>query len=146
MQFYPQISGIFFDQQSSRAQDLDFYITIRDYARKRITNPLVVDNPGTLCDETYFSHAVSDVICVFAGFEGFDNLLHAESLKKEWPTQLAALTYEIGTVQEMRRVLSESVVKRIDYLYISDAVKGDNPWGRLPAYWDEEVEAVRQAN
>ena len=50
VELYPQISGFFFDQQSSEARDVAFYSAIRDYARQKIKDALVIDNPGA-CDE-----------------------------------------------------------------------------------------------
>ena len=46
----------------------------------------------------------------------------------------------------MRQVIRDAIIKRIGYLYISNAPKGDNPWAELPAYWDDEVEAVEAVN
>ena len=35
--------------------------------------------------------------------------------------------------------------QRIGYCFITDATQ-PNPWDRLPGYWGEEVEAVREVN
>jgi len=146
VEFYPQISGFFFDQQSTEARDVAFYAQIRDYARQKIKNALVINNPGAMCDESYFARGVSDVTCVFASFEGFNQLSPPAQFWQYNPSRFAALPYQITDAKAMREIVSDAIIKRIGYLYISDAPKGGNPWAQLPMYWDEEVEAVNHAN
>ena len=72
--FYPSVAGFFFDQQSVNVNDVGYYLELRDYARSKIKDKqaLIVTNPGTTCDELYFAKEVSDVTCLFASFQGFD--------------------------------------------------------------------------
>jgi hypothetical protein len=146
--FYPSIAGFFFDQQSVDAHDVSYYLELRDYARSKIKGKeaFVVTNPGTTCDEEYFAKAVSDVTCLFASFKGFDEFNPPVLLKRYSPSRFAALPYQIPDSKAMRQVLKDAVSKRIGYLYVSDAPSGNNPWGKLPTYWDDEIEAVRHAN
>jgi hypothetical protein len=146
--FYPTIVGFFFDQQSVDVRDVGYYLELRDYARSKIKGKeaFVVTNPGTTCDEDYFAKEVSDVTCIFAGFKGFDEFNPPVLLKRYIPSRFAALPYQIPDSKTMCQVLKEAVAKRIGYVYVSDAPSGVNPWGKLPAYWDDEVEAVRHAN
>jgi Spherulation-specific family 4 len=146
VEFYPQISGFFFDQQSAEVQGVPFYTVTRDYARQKIKDALVINNPGTLCDEAYFAQAVSDVTCIFSYFESFNQLSLPAPLWQYKPSRFAALTYQIPDAKAMRQVINDAINKRIGYLYISDVPKGPNPWAQLPVYWDEEVEAVNRAN
>ena len=46
---------------------------------------------------------------------------------------------------KMKQYVQGMIAKRVGYCYITDG-KLPNPWSRLPRYWDEEVEAVRQVN
>jgi hypothetical protein len=146
VEFYPQIIGFFFDQQSTRAADLPYYLKARDYARKKVKNAFIITNPGVLCDEEYFAQAASDVTCIFANFEGFDQLSPPVPLKQYSPSRFAALAYQIKDVKAMHQVISDALVKRIGFLYISDSPKGNNPWAQLPSYWEDEVEAVSRVN
>jgi hypothetical protein len=143
---YPQINGFFLDQQSIDARDVVFYTEIRNDARQKIKDALVINNPGAICDVSYFARGVSDVTCIFATFEGFDQLSPPAQFWQYNPSRFAALPYQITDAKTMRLVISDALVKRIGYLYISDAAKGSNPWAQLPAYWDEEVEAVETVN
>jgi len=146
VEFYPQINGFFFDQQSTEARDVTFYTVIRDYARQKVKDALVINNPGALCDEIYFAQAVSDVTCIFASFEGFNQLRPPPPLWQYNPSRFAALTYQISDAKAMRQVINDAINKHIGYLYVSDVPKGSNPWAQLPVYWDEEIEAVNRAN
>jgi hypothetical protein len=146
VEFYPQINGFFFDHQSTEARDVAFYTVIRDHARQKIKDALVINNPGAICDETYFAQAVSDVTCIFASFQGFNQLSPPAPLWQYNTSRFAALTYQISDAKAMRQVINDAMNKRIGYLYISDVPKGSNPWAQLPVYWDEEVEAVNRAN
>jgi hypothetical protein len=146
--FYPSVAGFFFDQQSVDVNDVGYYLELRDYARSKIKGKqaFVVTNPGTTCDEEYFAKAVSDVTCLFASFKGFDEFNPSVLLKRYSPSRFAALPYQIPDSKTMRQVLKEAVTKRIGYVFVSDAPNGGNPWGKLPTYWDDEVEAVRHAH
>jgi hypothetical protein len=145
VELYPAIQGFFFDQQSPQAQHVDFYIKLNEYARHKVKDALVVENPGTTCDLEYFTRAVSDITCIFASFEGFDQFSPPIIPKRLDSSRIAALLYQIPDARAMRQALKEAAFKGISYIYISDAEKGGNPWGKLPAYWDDEVEALSQA-
>jgi hypothetical protein len=45
----------------------------------------------------------------------------------------------------MRDLVRLAVRGRIGSIYITDQ-DGPNPWGRLPRYWEAEVEAVHRVN
>ena len=99
----------------------------------KIKDALVINNPGTMCDENYFARSVSDVTCIFAGFEGLDQLKPPLSLRQYSPSRFAALAYQIPDAKAMRQAIKDAIIKRIGYLYISNSPKGDNPWAELPS-------------
>jgi hypothetical protein len=141
IRFYPQVRGFFFDQQPSSSRDAARYEELRDFVRLRLRDPLVITNPGVPCDEAYLARAVSNVTCVFVNFQGFNQFELPAQLKAYDPSRFAAMPYNIPDVETMRAVVKEAIIKRIGYLYISDA-KPTNPWDKLPAYWEDEVEAI----
>jgi hypothetical protein len=143
VRFYPQIRGFFFDQQPSEAQHTPYYAELRDYAKRRLNNPLLITNPGVPCDHTYLAEAISDVTCVFANFQGFDQFQLPAPLRAFDSSHFAALPYNIPDAETMRAMVDDAIIKRIGYIYISD-VQPPNQWGRLPSYWEAEVEAVSQ--
>ncbi len=141
IRLYPQIRGFFFDQQSRDRQHAAKFVELRDYAKQKLRDALVITNPGVSCDEAYFAQGVSDLTCVFVNFEGFDRFELPAPLKAYDPARFAAMPYNIPDVQAMRTALKDAIIKRIGYIYISDA-KPPVLWGRLPAYWEAEVDAV----
>jgi Spherulation-specific family 4 len=141
IRFYPQIRGFFFDQQPRERHDAGHFAELRDYVKRKIRDPLVITNPGVPCDEAYLAQAVSNVTCIFVNFQGFDQFDLPATLHAYGPSRFAATPYNIPDVETMRKVVKEAIIKRIGYLYISDA-KPPNHWGKLPAYWEAEVEAI----
>src|SRR5262249_7589111 len=134
--FYPQIRGFFFDQQPGESRYVAQFIELRDYAKRKLRDPVVITNPGVPCDEAYLAQGVSNLTCVFLNYQGFDRFELPAALKGYDPSRFAAMPYDIPDVQTMRNFVRDAILKRIGYIYISDA-KLPNPWGRLPAYWEE---------
>ena len=106
----------------------------------------MINNPGAMCDESYFARGVSDVTSIFASFEGFNQLSPPAQFWQYNLSRFAALPHQVTDAKAMREIVSDAIIKRIGYLYISDAPKGSNPWAQLPVYWDDELEAVIRAN
>jgi len=141
VRLYPQIRGFFFDQQSREGHDAPQYAELRAYVAGKLRDPLVITNPGIPCDEAYLAQAIANVTCVFVNDQGFDQFELPAPLKVYEASRYAALPYNISNVDAMRAVVKDAIIKRIGYLYISDAKK-PNQWGKLPSYWEAEVEAV----
>ncbi len=141
--FYPQINGFFFDQQAFAGSSAEYYAKLRDHARKRIKDALIVTNPGALCDEEYFARGVADLICIFANFQGFFEFEPPAPIKQFGPTRIAALVNNIPDAATMQKVVKAAVDKHIGYLYVGDAPQAaGNPYEKLPAYWDQLVEEL----
>jgi len=141
VQFYPQIRGFFFDQQPREGRDAVHFAELRDYVKRKIRDPLVITNPGVPCDEAYLAQAVSNVTCVFVNYQGFEQFELPATLKAYDPSRFAAMPYNISDVETMQRVVKDAIIKRIGYLFVSDA-KPPNQWGKLPDYWEAEVDTV----
>ncbi len=142
LEFYPSIRGIFFDEQASGADRVDHYAALYAYVRQEKKLDLVVANPGVNCDEAYVSRPAADAVCLFEHHTGFDAHRPPAWTSKYGPERFAILPYASATVDEMRRRLAASVERRFGWIYVTDA-SGENPWNRLPAYWDELVDAAR---
>jgi len=146
LDLYPQVRGVFFDQQSPQAKDLEYYLSLRDYSREKLSNrqALVITNPGTPCAEDYFARSAADTICIFSNPEGFEELELGLLQDRYPPSCFAALAYNIPGAEAMQALVHAAWEKGIGLIYISDAQNPSNPWSRLPAYWEEEVQAVAQ--
>ncbi len=139
--FYPRIRGFFFDQQPRDGQSVVRFARLRDYVKRKLSDPVLITNPGVPCDEAYLAQDVSNVTCVFVNFQGFDRFELPEVYKPYDASRFAAMPYDIPDAKTMRQFVRDAIVKRIGYIYVSDA-KQPNPWAKLPAYWEEEVDAI----
>lgn len=146
LQLYPgSVRGIFFDEQASGADKVDYYASLRTHVREKAKLGLVVSNPGTICDEAYFTKPATDTACLFEGPKRFDSLVFPKWLLPLPAERTAVLSYKIASVDELRDLVALAAKRKVGYLYVTDAA-GDNPWDRLPKYWDEEVAAIEAVN
>jgi hypothetical protein len=113
IEFYPEIHGYFLDQQSTDARDLDYYLKLRDHARTKINDAIVINGPGTTCDEAYFLRSAADVFCIFDRFESFKAIIPLEFLKQHEPPTLAALCYRIPTATPKRETVQAAISRAI---------------------------------
>jgi serine/threonine protein kinase len=144
VRYYPDVQGIFFDEQRSAADRVDYYAALYRHAREHGLG-LVINNPGTKCAEDYLKRPAADVVCVAESAKDFREF-RPPSWAGGYPAgRFAALICGTGDPARMREYVLGMADKRVGYGYVTDGA-GDNPWGRLPRYWDEEVEAVRRVN
>jgi serine/threonine protein kinase len=143
--FYPGIAGIFFDEQESKADQVLYYAALYEYVRKDRGLSLVVTNPGTECAEEYVARPASDVVCLVEAAKGLSAYRPPAWTGRYPADRFAALLCKTGTPEQMKQVVQEMRANNIGYCFITDAEE-HNPWGRLPRYWEAELEAVRQAN
>jgi hypothetical protein len=138
---YPGIGGFFLDQQPTDARFAAYFADIAAHARNGVRDAMVIGNPGVPCDESFLARGAADTVCIFAKPDGFDAFELPGNLKGYDPSHLAALVYQVPDARAMRGLLKDAIIKRIGYFYVTDG-RSPNPWGRVPAYWDDEVEAV----
>ncbi len=145
LKFYPEIQGVHFDEQSSHVKDVDYYAELYRYVRKCIPDALVLNNPGTVCAAEYLARPAADAVCLFERDRAFDEFRPPAWASRFPASRFCVQSYHVDSEAEMKRALRRAVQLRVGYVYITDDV-GPNPYDRLPAYWDAEVEAVRQVN
>jgi hypothetical protein len=145
VRLYPRIQGIFFDLQPSAPEHVGYYKALAAFVRTQVSRALVITNPGTDSAEEYAAEGAADVICVFENFQGFGDFRSARWMQKYPPNRFAALPYRVPNATQMRETVDHAVANQIGYLYVTDA-EGENPWARLPTYWEDEVEVVRALN
>jgi tRNA A-37 threonylcarbamoyl transferase component Bud32 len=142
---YPGVQGIFFDEQASGADRVDYYAALYEHARKERDLTLVVNNPGTSCAEEYLARPAADVVCLVESTKEFGLFKPPGWAADYLASRFDATLYKITDLGRMRRYVRAMAEKRVGYCYLTD--KGlPNPWDRLPGYWEEELAAVREAN
>ena len=116
------------------------FVELRDYVKQKLHDPLVITNPGfpaTCVSRT--GRLERDLR--FCQLPGIRTIRAPATLQAYDPSRFAAMPYNISNVETMQRMVKDAIIKRIGYLYVSDA-KPPNLWGKLPAYWEAEVDAV----
>ncbi|MFO0889188.1 MAG: spherulation-specific family 4 protein [Isosphaeraceae bacterium] len=146
IKFYPRVRGFFFDQQSPLDREVEYYVALREHARRRMKDALIITNPGSICEKAYFARGVSDAICVFANPQGFRQFEPPAPLPPFGDTRIAALVTNILDEAAMRTVVRDAIAKGIRYLYVGDSPPAPNPYAHLPAYWDQLVKEVASRN
>ena len=145
VRFYPDIRGIFLDAQASAAEHVDLYAALRTSVRRKIKEAVLITNPGTICAEDYFARSAMDVAIVFENHEGFATFELPPWARSYQARQFAAIPYSVRTEGQMKEAAQQAYMKGIGCFYVTDGAL-PNPWGRLPLYWDAEVDAVRRVN
>jgi hypothetical protein len=144
VRLYPQVRGLFLDEQASGAGQAVYYAALYGHARGRKFR-LVITNPGTVCAEAYLARPATDVACLFESGEGFAGFRPPDWAARYGAGRFAALAYKVKEAAQMRKYLDAAAKSGIGLVYVTDGA-GANPWGRLPAYWDAEVAAAKRLN
>ncbi len=145
LQFYPEIGGIFFDAQPSEAQHADLYASMRALVKAKRPDSLIITNPGIVCAEPYLEKPATDVAILFENQQGFNDFALPSWAGRYQASRIAAIPYALETPEQMKEAVRQAVLKGIGYLYVTDGT-GPNPWGHLPRYWKEEVDALERIN
>ncbi len=133
------VDGIFLDEVSADVTGISYYRELAAYIRAE-PGALVALNPGTFPAEEYA--LVGDVMLVFEG--SYSSYLSMET--PAWAANYPAskfwhVVYDAPTAQEMKEAVRLSRHRNSKQLYVTDGGL-PNPYGRLPAYWLEEVSEV----
>jgi hypothetical protein len=145
LELYPEIQGIFFDEQPSQATNAATVGGCFAYARSKLgRSALLVTNPGVACAREYLGGENGPVACLFEHEKGFESYRPPDWANPLGAGQFAVLGYHVATKDQMRMFMRDAVGKLAANVYVTDAtIANGNPWDRLPTYWDDEVnEAV----
>jgi hypothetical protein len=139
---YPQLQGIFIDEQTSSAAHVPYYRALYRHVKAARPRDRVVTNPGTITERDYLTAPATDLICLFENKTGFDEYQPPSWLTPQYRSRAAALCYNIPDAAGMRRSLDLAVSRHFGWVYVTDA-SGVNPWDRLPTYWEAELDAIQ---
>lgn len=131
------VDGIFFDEAASGAELVGHYRALARAARGDGAR-LIVLNPGVPPAPGYFD--LADVVVTFEGnYEAYRAAMRDEpaSLGGQPRDRVAHLVYGATRAQALNALEGSEA----GYLYATSGAL-PNPWRTLPAYLDEEVEAL----
>lgn len=145
LRFYPELDGIYFDQQATDPEFVPYYRELSEFVRDRRSKALVVNNPGAVCSENYFAPDIADAF----------NLVETGTTSAEFPpaglagrfpeVRFAANIYSAESPQAMQRTVEAALAAGIADIYVTDDGEPD-PWDTLPGYWEKLVELVGRIN
>ncbi len=131
------VDGIFFDEASADGALLPYYRAASRQARGD-SGRVVVLNPGVPPAAGYFD--VADVVVTFEGtYAGYASAMAAtpDWLRRIAPDRVAHLVYDATRAEALDAVADATA----GYVYVTSGAM-PNPWRSLPAYLDEEEEAL----
>jgi hypothetical protein len=132
--FYPQVQGIFFDEQSNDPADVAHYQTLSQYA-KSVGLSYTVGNPGTGVPAAYVGALDTMLIYESDGVPTISSLAQWSSYA---PGNFGIIPYKVSTV-------SSTFVKQarqyVGYVYLQNDDL-PNPWDSLPSYFASLLAAL----
>lgn len=149
-QFYPgEIDGIFLDELSSQNAALGFYKDVTDPIKAAHPQWEIIGNAGIFpVDPNYFDLLTTVVTHEEASApSGSSPQNNTDWLTAADPGRQARLFYNVSSEQAMFNLLEQSA--KAKYVYFTDddvvnslGINDNNPWDRLPSYWNAEALAV----
>jgi hypothetical protein len=132
--FYPGLHGIFFDEQSNKAEHVAYYRDLSQYAKSRGLS-YTVGNPGADTAEAFVGALDMMLIYESDGIPELSRLQgwHANHAPSNFGIIPYATAMDAAFVREAR--------KHVGYIYLQNDVL-PNPWDTLPSYFDDLLEAL----
>lgn len=138
LKFYPQISGIFFDEAASGADKLSYYKARYEYVKNINPALQVVINPGTNTDEGYMQ--VSDINIIFeSGYSSWLAKKIPAWVTKYPKERFYAIVYDVPSESEMKQVVQTAKERNFGRMFITSA---DGPSDPLPTYFQAELTEI----
>jgi Spherulation-specific family 4 len=132
--FYPQLQGIFFDEQSNKAADVAYYQTVSDYAKGQGLS-YTVGNPGTDTAEAFVGALDTMLIYESAGLPSNTELAGWHT--KYAPSNFGIIPYATG----FDAAFVQTARKYVAYIYLQNDDL-PNPWDTLPSYFGNLLAAL----
>lgn len=146
------VDGIFFDEftNTDSPAALSFYESIYAGLKSLNSGWRVVGNPGSATVELYLNDngaRSADTLVVFENSTGYPNY-QPSAWNAQYPAQnFGHLLYNVATPTDLLSAIALAQSRNAGYVYATDDQGLDfNPWDTLPAYWNRETAAIRQAN
>jgi Spherulation-specific family 4 len=131
---YPNIGGIFFDEQSDKAADAAYYRTLSEYAKAHGL-PYTVGNPGTDTAEAYIGALDTMLIYESKGLPDLAKLggWHAKYAPQNFGVIPYGASFDAAFVKAARQFVGFVYVQNDDL---------PNPWDTLPPFFGDLLAAL----
>ena len=133
--FYPQLEGIFFDEQSNQAKDVAYYQTLSQYAKAHGLS-YTVGNPGTDTAEAFVG--ALDTMLIYET-DGVPSVSQMAGWHTKYPrSNFGIIPYKVPA---MNASFVSTARGYVGYIYLqSDDLP--NPWDSLPSYFADLLAAL----
>lgn len=131
------VQGYFLDEMTnvSNATNRTYYKSLYDYANGK--NKFIVGNPGTGTHSVYLSYAR-----LLITFENPISSGWGSAGASGDPARFGCIPYSSGSLGS---TVTQAAGKGFGWIYVTNYGEPD-PFGRLPSYWAQEVDAVESFN
>ena len=144
MSFY-SISGIFVDEMANTQERLAYYEKLYEYIKRVRSDLKVIGNPGTPYTLEGYLRA-ADTLVIFEGssalYADFRPMVTAPWVVNYPRERFAHIVYAAKSATDLIGVLDAAGQTRAGSVFITDGGL-PNPYRGLPAYWAQEVAAIR---
>jgi len=129
------VNGYFLDEMSNTSSKLSYYKSANDYAGGK--GKYIVGNPGTGTPSSYLG--VAQILITFENpiASGWGGASAAGD-----SSRYGAIPYSAGSLGS---TITQAASKRFGWIYATNFGEPD-PFGRLPSYWEQELQAVEALN
>lgn len=145
-QFYT-LDGYFLDEMGNdgSAASLSYYGDLREFIQRLDPASHVTGNPGTTTQESYLTRPTADTLVTFENGTGYPGYVPSAWTKKHPSHRFCHLLHSVRDPSALTNAVRLAQARNAGFLFVTDDVL-DNPWDRLPTYWDAEVNLVEDAN
>ncbi|WP_292933312.1 spherulation-specific family 4 protein [Noviherbaspirillum sp.] len=155
----PRLEGIFFDEAAPAAWDCNAfpaeYQRLRDIVYKYKDDATIAFNAGVPDNCAVAGAEAGDILVLF---ESDQNAYAAQAQNIQVSTTTALnkgvttwhLIHSVKTVDGLNAVFAQAKATNVDLFYATDIggnwQAGENTWGSLPSYWQQEVALLSGAS
>ena len=154
-QLYPELHGVFIDEQTSDAKPIPtYYEPLRNHINVVKPGALVIGNPGNNCAEDYLKKGkngpIMDVVIIHENNE--TKHPYADALPAPWMANYSHDRFAmlVHTSTRFTKHIRLSKKRRTGFVFVTDAVgpppDAIHPWGKLPTYWEDELQMIGAMN
>lgn len=143
-----QVDGIFFDEAPAAASSVPYMQTISAYARKKLPNARIVNNPGLPVDPGYWKYA--DYINVFENTEAIYRTTNVPALAGTYKEQATVIIHDYtSNLQQLETDVDTIIDSDIDDfagVFITNRTAAENEYIGFPSFWSQLCDYVDAAN
>jgi Spherulation-specific family 4 len=140
------VSGIFLDEVSNDPAKESYYSALYSYIKSKPHLGKVITNPGANVPESFITAPTADTTVIFENTSGWPGYTVSPYLPNYSANHFASLMLNVPTIAQMHSAVDLAVQRNVGYVYVTDdailAPPNDNPFDRLPTYWQNEVSYI----